>query len=242
MMLCVQRPRLPSRSLRRSSSRLRLQQRDLEGPPPARAPSAPAPSVAITSDPDAQRRDAPADHCDMASDRRLAMPTGAPTMLECDEGRSSVSQARSSLAALAPPIDPAKFARRRRIGRIRMGSRLVAPDAPAGPLLQRSPRSCSSSSKRLRDRAPPDGPRCGQHPFEVGHRDPWTVDGSFKDASAKARTAGSPEVWAAVSTSPFESRHRDTEGAGSRWVIRARRRRRGCCLRARGAAVCGRCA
>ena len=183
-----------------------LHQRDLEGPPPARAPSAPAPSVAITSDPDAQRCDAPADHCDMASDRRLAMPTGAPTMLECDEGRRIVSQARSSLAALAPPIDPAKFGEATADWLDPHGLWSVAPDAPAGPLLQKV------AAELLVELEAPAGSGPCRTALAVGSTlSKWATeirgrfDGSFKDASAKARTAGSPEVWAAVSTSPFES-------------------------------------
>src|SRR5262245_37335658 len=73
---------------------------ELERPPVA--PPASPPVASASSDPGPSRCDAPAD-------RRLTMPTGAPTTLNCDEARRIIGQARSSLAAPPPLVDVAKF-------------------------------------------------------------------------------------------------------------------------------------
>jgi carboxyl-terminal processing protease len=143
---------------------------------------------------------------DPAADRRLTMPTGAPTMLECDEGRRIVAQARSSLAALPPPIDAAKFGEATADWLDPHGLWSVAPDAPAGPLLRRVAPQLLAELE-----APAGSGPCTTALAVGGSLSRWATeirgrfDGSLKDTTAKPRVAPSPEVWSAASASPFES-------------------------------------
>ena len=73
---------------------------------------------------------------DGQDERALVMPTGEPPSLDCDQARRIVAQARSTMAAAAEPIDPAKFASMTADWLDPHGLWSVAPDAPAGPLLQ----------------------------------------------------------------------------------------------------------
>src|SRR5262249_11858689 len=77
--------------------------------------------------------------CDTGSlDRGLAMPTGKPTELSCDDARTVVQQARTSLAGPVAPVDAAKFAAATSDWLDPHGLWSVAPDAPIGPLLRRN--------------------------------------------------------------------------------------------------------
>ena len=71
-------------------------------------------------------------------DRGLVMPTGKPTEMACDDARTVVQQARTSLAGPASPVDPAKFAAAASDWLDPHGLWSVAPDAPIGPLVRRN--------------------------------------------------------------------------------------------------------
>jgi len=167
-----------------------------EPAPPAQ--SEPAPIAAPILDPEAQK-------CDPGSaDRRLTMPTGAPTMLECDEGRRIVTQARTSLAATPPPVDAEKLGEATADWLDPHGLWSVAPDAPAGPMLQRV------SAELLRELEAPPGSGPCVTALAVGKTlSGWSseirsrFEESFREASSRQRAM--PEVWSAASTSPFES-------------------------------------
>ncbi len=70
-------------------------------------------------------------------DRPLAVPSGSPTSLGCDEARTIVAQARASLALAPTPIDPAKFADAASDWLDPHGLWSVAPDAPVGSMVRR---------------------------------------------------------------------------------------------------------
>lgn len=77
--------------------------------------------------------------CDRNSlDRGLVMPTGDPTAIGCDEARTVVQQARSSMAAVVAPVEAAKFAAAAIDWLDPHGLWSVAPDAPIGPLVRRN--------------------------------------------------------------------------------------------------------
>src|SRR6185369_9296457 len=75
--------------------------------------------------------------CDPTTpDRGMALPTGAPTALGCDDARAIVAQARAALAAPPLRIDPAKFAEATSDWLDPHGLWSVAPDAPVGAALR----------------------------------------------------------------------------------------------------------
>jgi carboxyl-terminal processing protease len=77
--------------------------------------------------------------CDRnALDRGLVMPTGEPTSVTCNDARTVVNQARSSLAGPVAPVDPAKFAAATVDWLDPHGLWSVAPDAPIGALVRRN--------------------------------------------------------------------------------------------------------
>jgi carboxyl-terminal processing protease len=71
-------------------------------------------------------------------DRGLVMPTGKPTEMACDDARTVVQQARTSLAGPTAPVDAAKFAAATNDWLDPHGLWSVAPDAPIGPLVRRN--------------------------------------------------------------------------------------------------------
>jgi carboxyl-terminal processing protease len=71
-------------------------------------------------------------------DRGLVMPTGKPTEVTCDDARTVVQQARTSLAGPVAPVDAAKFAAATSDWLDPHGLWSVAPDAPVGGMLKRS--------------------------------------------------------------------------------------------------------
>jgi carboxyl-terminal processing protease len=77
--------------------------------------------------------------CDQnALDRGLVLPTGEPTALACDDARTVVQQARTSMAAEVAAIDAAKFAEATADWLDPHGLWSIAPDAPAGVAVRKS--------------------------------------------------------------------------------------------------------
>jgi carboxyl-terminal processing protease len=77
--------------------------------------------------------------CDQnALDRGLLLPTGDPTALGCDDARTVVQQARTSMAAPVAGIDAAKFAEATADWLDPQGLWSAARDAPVGALVKRS--------------------------------------------------------------------------------------------------------
>lgn len=72
--------------------------------------------------------------CDTTS---FARPTGEPAGVSCDEARTVVHQARTSIAAPVAPLDAAKFAVATSDWLDPHGLWSVAPDAPVGKALRR---------------------------------------------------------------------------------------------------------
>lgn len=66
----------------------------------------------------------------------MALPTGAPSALQCDQARVIVAQARSNLAAPVEVVDPAKFADALVDWLDPHGLWSVAHDTPIGPLIR----------------------------------------------------------------------------------------------------------
>ncbi|MFO0588652.1 MAG: S41 family peptidase [Polyangiaceae bacterium] len=167
-------------------------------PSPAPAGSAPPPGAPLIVE-------APDDRTD-SGDRRLTMPTGAPTMLTCDEGRRIVSQARTSLAGTPPPVDAEKLGEATADWLDPHGLWSVAPDTPAGPAIKRAAADLLAELE-----APVGSGPCKAALAVGGTLSTWSVDvrrafdDSFHDASGKGRAAASNEVWSAATSSPFES-------------------------------------
>ncbi len=75
---------------------------------------------------------------EQSTDRSMAVPTGEPTALGCDDARTIVAQARNNLAAPPGPIDAAKFAAGAVDWLDPHGLWSVAPDAPLGAAIRKN--------------------------------------------------------------------------------------------------------
>ena len=169
----------------------------------ASEPSGPsaAPSVVVTEVPSG----AEAARCEAAGDRRLTLPTGAPTALSCDDGRRIVAQARASLAASPSAVDPVKLGEATVDWLDPHGLWSVAPDAPAGPLV----RGAAGELLAELEAAPGSGP-CAAALRVGGELARWmeTVRARFDAGAAEVASAPrglSAEAWGAMVASPFES-------------------------------------
>jgi carboxyl-terminal processing protease len=137
-------------------------------------------------------------------DRALAIPTGAPTAIECDEARLVVAQARAAIAAMPPPVDAAKFAEATSDWLDPHGLWSVAPDAPAGSLIKHS------AEKLLADlEAAPGSGACNAAANIGATLFAWSkeLQTRFSQASAKARSEGPharEDAARIAALSPFE--------------------------------------
>jgi len=172
---------------------------ELDAPPPPEAQAAPSALAPLLEEP----RGAP---YDPAADRRLTLPTGAPTALECDEARRIIAQARTQLAGPPPPVEAAKFGDAAADWLDPHGLWSVAPDAPAGPLLRRV-----ASELMAEIEAPPGAGPCTTAHMVGAELSQWMTavrggfDAGYREGGAKVRGIGAPDVWSAASSSPFES-------------------------------------
>jgi carboxyl-terminal processing protease len=142
--------------------------------------------------------------CDQtALDRGLVMPKGDPTSVTCDEARTVVQQARTSLAAPVAPLDAAKFAAATNDWLDPHGLWSVAPDAPTGSLVRRSGERLLAELE-----APPGSGACpttraiGQE--LVGWAD--EVRAVFEQAEREGarRPVDLREAWKLATSTPFE--------------------------------------
>ncbi len=156
------------------------------------------PFVASSTEPAAPPIDAPSDH-------RLTLPNGLPTALSCADGQRIVAQARAALAAEPPPVEPDKLGEATADWLDPHGLWSVAPDAPLGPLLRKLAPELLAELE-----AAPDSRPCSAADIAGLELTRWMgivrsrFDAGHADASAKL-LGPSPEVWTAISSSPFES-------------------------------------
>lgn len=137
-------------------------------------------------------------------DRGLVMPKGDPTAISCDDARTVVLQARTSLAAPVPPLDAAKFAAATSDWLDPHGLWSVAPDAPIGALLTRN------SDRLLAElEAPPGSGPCNAARAVGQEMVAWSDElrAIFDRAEREARDRPPPdphEAWVLASATPFE--------------------------------------
>lgn len=147
-------------------------------------------------------------------ERGLAVPTGAPTSLQCDEARTIIAQARSSIAALTPAIEPAKFAEATSDWLDPHGLWSVAPDAPVGSVLRQEGEPLLSEIQQ----GPGTGPcraaeRIGaalaqwslelRGGFESGYREGLRGEAPRGDGD-RAAVPLLRDAWTVASATPFE--------------------------------------
>ncbi|WP_437690407.1 S41 family peptidase [Sorangium sp. So ce176] len=139
-----------------------------------------------------------------ALDRGIAVPTGAPTSLGCDQARAIIAQARTTLAAPPLRVDPAKFAEATSDWLDPHGLWSVAPDAPVGASLRRE------ADALLAELHAPVGSGACPVALRVGQElARWSreLDGIFGEgyqrgmASPPATLAA---AWELMSSAPFE--------------------------------------
>src|SRR5262249_9395996 len=139
-------------------------------------------------------------------DRSLAVPTGSPTAISCEEARRVVAQARTGIAAIAPAVDAAKFAEAANDWLDPHGLWSVAPDSPVAAVLK------TNAARLLAElEAAPDAGPCTAAEDVAGELMAWTTklrglfDEAFREASSgKAVAPGSAEAFRLASTPPFE--------------------------------------
>jgi carboxyl-terminal processing protease len=160
------------------------------------APVAPAPPRVESGPADEGAR------CDPAQDRRLALPTGTPTMLSCDDTRRIVHQARASLASAPPPVDGDRLAEATIDWLDPHGLWSVAPDTPAGGALRRV-----SAELLAEIEAPPGSGPCEAARQVGGELARWvtSVRSAFDQGREDGPKGRPADVWLAASASPFES-------------------------------------
>jgi len=139
-----------------------------------------------------------------ALNRGFALPSGAPTVIGCDQARVVVTQARTMLAAPPLRIDPAKFAEATSDWLDPHGLWSVAPDSPVGAALRRE------AGALLEELQAPSG----SAPCVAAHRlglelERWSRElSAVFDEGARAGAARPPatpgDAWALASATPFE--------------------------------------
>lgn len=138
-------------------------------------------------------------------DRALTLPTGEPTSLACDDARTVVQQARSSLAAPGSKIDAAKFAEAAIDWLDPHGLWSVAPDTPVGPLLQKSREHLVAELE-----AEPGAGPCAVAAAIGRELVSWSAelgasfDEGLRAGADRALPGGTAEAWRIASTTPFQ--------------------------------------
>jgi carboxyl-terminal processing protease len=136
-------------------------------------------------------------------DRGLVLPSGEPPRLSCDDARTVVQQARTSLAAPVAPIDAAKFAGATSDWLDPHGLWSVAPDAPVGAIVRRS------GDRLLAElEAPPGSGPCVTARTIGVELAAWAEElrAAFDQAEreAEARPTDRRDAWKAAIATPFE--------------------------------------
>jgi carboxyl-terminal processing protease len=138
-------------------------------------------------------------------DRGLVMPTGKPSEIACDDARTVVAQARSSLAGPVAPVDAAKFAAATSDWLDPNGLWSVAPDAPIGNLVKRSADRLLAELEA----EPGSGPCTVARALGV-EMVAWSdelralFDEGEHEGHAKGRGMDLREAWKLASSTPFE--------------------------------------
>jgi carboxyl-terminal processing protease len=149
-------------------------------------------------------QDDPGDDGDF--DRSLAVPTGAPSAIACDDARRVVAQALAGIAAPVAPVDPAKFADALTDWLDPHGLWSVAPDSPVAVRIK------SLAARVLGElEAPPESAPCVAAEEIGAELLTWTgklravYDDGFREGrSGRLLAAGSAEAFRLASFAPFE--------------------------------------
>lgn len=144
--------------------------------------------------------------CDQnALDRGLILPTGEPTALGCDDARTVVLQARTSMAGDALPVDAAKFAEATADWLDPHGLWSVAPDTPGGAVVKRN------GERLLAELQQPPGAGPCAAALDVGSElSTWSeelrriFDQGLHDGAEKSAPRSLGEAWKLASSTPFE--------------------------------------
>ena len=144
--------------------------------------------------------------CDQnALDRGLILPTGEPTALGCDDARTVVLQARTSMAGDVLPVDAAKFAEATADWLDPHGLWSVAPDAPGGPVVKRNGERLLAELQQR----PGAGP-CAVA-LDVGSElAAWSdelrrvFDQGARDGAEKSPPRSLADAWKLATSTPFE--------------------------------------
>jgi carboxyl-terminal processing protease len=138
-------------------------------------------------------------------DRGLVMPTGKPSEVACDDARTVVQQARTSLAGPTAPVDAAKFAAATSDWLDPNGLWSVAPDAPLGSLVKRNADRLLAELEA----EPGSGPCTVARSIGV-EMVAWSdelrglFDEGEREGHAKGRGMELREAWKLASSTPFE--------------------------------------
>jgi carboxyl-terminal processing protease len=144
--------------------------------------------------------------CDQnALDRGMILPTGEPTALSCDDARTVVLQAHTSMAGEVPAVDAAKFAEATADWLDPHGLWSVAPDTPAGGLVKRDGERLLAELQQR----PGAGPCLAA--LEVGGElSTWSdelrriFDQGAREGAEKSAPRSIGEAWKLASSTPFE--------------------------------------
>jgi carboxyl-terminal processing protease len=140
-----------------------------------------------------------------ALDRGLVMPTGKPTQVACDEARTVVQQARTSIAGPTAPIDAAKFAAATNDWLDPHGLWSVAPDAPAGGALTRNADRLLAELEAQPGSSPcPVSRAIGNDLAAWADQIRATFDEGEREGQAKGAGIDVREAWKVASSTPYE--------------------------------------
>jgi carboxyl-terminal processing protease len=140
-----------------------------------------------------------------ALDRGLVMPTGKPTQIACDEARTVVQQARTSIAGPTAPIDAAKFAAATNDWLDPHGLWSVAPDAPVGSVVVRGADRLLGELEAQPGSAPcPVSHAIGADLAAWADQIRALFDEGEREGQAKGAGLDLREAWKVASSTPYE--------------------------------------
>jgi carboxyl-terminal processing protease len=138
-------------------------------------------------------------------DRGLVMPTGRPTEVSCDDARTVVLQARTSLAGPVAPVDAAKFAVATSDWLDPHGLWSVAPDAPIGALVRRNADRLLAELEATPGSGPcPVSRTIGAEMVAWADTLRAVFDEGERDGREKGKALDGREAWRLASATPFE--------------------------------------
>lgn len=151
---------------------------------------------------DFQDEEAMGAECGTPQGGGLSLPTGAPASLSCESARTIIAQVRDNLAAVTPPIDPAKFAGGAADWLDPHGLWSAAPDAPIAPLFERE---AEQLLRELEEQSPAS--TCASATVLGAALAEWMTElrGAFvKGKHIEGASPSITEAWQTVCRGPFQ--------------------------------------